>query len=472
MVNLEIKLTIRLFTSSAHGSKPMQIAGFIPSGDTDADRRHESALPGCRKRGRCRDFDALVRVIYWGQLILPFDMKILVLVLTLLLAACSAVTDKLAALKPTAPQPAAPAYKGAAWTPITESATRTFYYEPYGLSLESPGVFVLRIASVQKEAQQGTTVRKPDIVTWKINCIDSTINSSELDKWIPTVKGSISEFIKNEICGSVYPANRLPYHYVGLADRVRYYIQGNEVLVHGGADDARALRILSSSTDDKGKQRVLLLRYEVNCRPRTNLVYNTTDDKVMLAWKTVEPGANSIDAFLFDRACNGTNTYMARVKAFTEPDSLAGSKVQFRAPIKEAPAKADPPAKADIPAKADTPAKAGSPAKIGDVPGTSDAAGRTETPITGPSDLKSPLRSGSGAVWKPSQFGTTPSLQYGNTSPAPGYGNTSTTPGYGNTGTTPGTSPSLQYGNTNSAPGAPPPAAPVTPSIPTQKFQF
>ena len=38
-------------------------------------------------------------------------MKILVLVLTLLLAACSAVTDKLAALKPSAPQPALPAYK-------------------------------------------------------------------------------------------------------------------------------------------------------------------------------------------------------------------------------------------------------------------------------------------------------------------------------------------------------------------------
>ena len=376
-------------------------------------------------------------------------MKILVLVLTLLLAACSAVTDKLAALRPTAaasaPAAAAPpAYKGAAWTPITESATRTFYYEPYGLSLESPGVFVLRIASVQKEAQQGATVRKPDIVTWKVNCIDSTINSSEVDKWIPTVKGSISEFIKNEICGSLYPANHLTYHYVGLADRVRYYIQGNEVLVHGGADDARALRILSSSTDDKGKQRVLLLRYEVNCRPRTHLVYNTTDDKVMLPWKTVEPGVNSIDAFLFDRACNGANTYMARVKAFTEPDSLAGSKVQFRSPIKEAPAKAAPPAKAD------TQTKAGSSAQ-GAVPGTSDAAGRTETPITGPSDLKSPLRSGSGAVCKPSEFGAIPSLKYGNSSPAPG------------------TTPSLQYGPANAAPGSPPPAAPA---IPTQTFQF
>ena len=394
-------------------------------------------------------------------------MKILVLVLTLLLAACSAVTDKLAALKPSTAAPtsaaaAPPAYKGAAWTPITESATRTFYYEPYGLSLESPGVFVLRIASVQKEAKQGTTVRKPDIVTWKVNCIDSTINSSEVDKWIPTVKGSISEFIKNEICGSLYPANRLTYHYVGLADRVRYYIQGNEVLVHGGADDARALRILSSSTDDKGKQRVLLLRYEVNCRPRTNLVYNTTDDKVMLAWKTVEPGANSIDAFLFDRACNGANKYMARVKAFTEPDLLAGSRVQFRAPIKEAPAKADAATKADIPAKSGSPA-------WGDVPGTSDAEGRTETPITGPSDLKSPLGSGSGAVWKPSQFGTTPSLKYGNTNAAP-----DTTPSlqYGNTNPASGMTPSLKYGNTNSAPGAPPPAAPVAPAIPTQPFQF
>ena len=388
-------------------------------------------------------------------------MKILVLVLTLLLAACSAVSDKLAALKPTAPAPAPtvvapPAYKGAAWTPITESATRTFYYEPYGLTLESPGVFVLRIASVQKEAKQGTTVRKPDIVTWKVNCIDSTINSSEIDKWVPTVKGSISEFIKNEICGSVYPANRLTYHYVGLADRVRYYIQGNEVLVHGGADDARALRILSSSTDDNGKQRVLLLRYEVNCRPGTNLVYNTTDDKVMLAWKTVEPGANSIDAFLFDRACNGANKYMARVRAFTEPDSLAGSRVQFRAPIKEAPAKAE------------APTKAGSPAG-GDVPGTSDAEGRTETPITGPSDLKSPLRSGSGPGWKPTQLGTSPSLKYGNTSPAP---DTAPSQQYGNTSPASGMTPSLRYGNTNSAPGTPPPSAPVVPAIPTQTFQF
>jgi len=394
-------------------------------------------------------------------------MKILVLVLTLLLAACSAVTDKLAALKPTAAAPAptaaAPiAYKGAAWTPITESAARTFYYEPYGLSLESPGVFVLRIASVQKEAKQGTTVRKPDIVTWKVNCIDSTINSSEVDKWISTVKGSISEFIKNEICGSLYPVNRLTYHYVGLADRVRYYIQGNEVLVHGGADDARALRILSSSTDDNGKQRVLLLRYEVNCRPRTNLVYNTTDDKVMLAWKTVEPGANSIDAFLYDRACNGANKYMARVKAFTEPDSLAGSRVQFRPPIKEAPPKAD------AATKADSAIKAGSPA-LGDVPGTSDVEGRTETPITGPSDLKSPLRSGAGAVWKPSQFGTAPSLKYGNTSSTP---DTAPSPQYGNTGPASGLTPSLRYGDTNPAPGTPPPAAPVVPAIPTQTFQF
>ena len=366
-------------------------------------------------------------------------MKILVLVLTLLLAACSGISDKLAALKPSPAVPAAPAFKGDAWTPITESATRTFYYEPYGLSLESPGVFKLRIASVQKEAQQGTTVRKPDIVTWKINCVDSTINSSEIDKWVPTVKGSISEFIKNEICGSVYPANRLSYHYVGLADRVRYYIQGNEVVVHGGADDARAMRILSSSTDDQGKQRVLLLRYEVNCRPRTNLVYNTTDDRVMLAWKTVEPGANAIDAFLFDRACNSANMYMARVKAFTEPDSLAGSRVQFRAPIKEAPAKAETPANADAPVKND-------PGVRGAAPARSEPAGRTETPILGPSDLKSPLQSGSGAVWKPTQFGTTPKLQqYGNTAPAPG----SAVP----------------------AP-APAPAAPPQQMMPTQTFQF
>ena len=394
-------------------------------------------------------------------------MKPLVLLLTLLLAACSAVTDKLAALKPSTPASEAtaaapPAYKGSAWTPITESAARTFYYEPYGLRLESPGVFVLRIASVQKEAKQGTTVRKPDIVTWKINCIDSTINSSEVNKWIPTVKGSISEFIKNEICGSVYPANRLTYHYVGLADRVRYYLQGNEVLVHGGADDARALRILSSSTDDQGKQRVLLLRYEVNCRPRTNLVYNTTDDKVMLPWKSVEPGANAIDAFLFDRACNGANTYMTRVKAFTEADSLAGSKVQFRPPIKQAPPKADAPAAADTPAKADSAAR-------GAVPGTSEMSGGDETPITGTSDLKSPLRSGSGAVWKPSQFGTTPSLgQYGNVNATPG---SSPSMQYGNTSATPGAASSPPYGNTGPSTGMPP-AAPVAPPIPTQPFQF
>lgn len=366
-------------------------------------------------------------------------MKILVMVLTLLLAACSGVSDKLATLKPSpaqSAQPARPAFKGDAWTPITESATRTFYYDPYGLSLESPGIFVLRIASVQKQAQQGTIVRKPDIVTWKINCIDSTINSSEIDKWIPTVKGSISEFIKNEICGSVLPANRLTYHYVGLADRVRYYIQGNESLVHGGPDDARALRILSSSVDDNGKQRVLLLRYEVNCRPGTNLVYNTTDDTVMLPWKNVEPGANAIDAFLFDRACNSANKYMARVKAFTESDSLAGSKVQFRPPIREAPAKPTPAARTEPPAKSETPTRL-------------DAAGRTETPITGPSDLKSPLQTGSGAVWKPTQFGTSPSLQqYGNSRPA---------------------------GGGLTAPVSPAPAAPVvppSPTMPTQTYQF
>ena len=63
---------------------------------------------------------------------MPFDMKILVLVLTLLLAACSAVTDKLAALKPSAPQPALPAYKGTAWTPITESAPEPSTTNPTG----------------------------------------------------------------------------------------------------------------------------------------------------------------------------------------------------------------------------------------------------------------------------------------------------------------------------------------------------
>lgn len=382
-------------------------------------------------------------------------MKILVAVLVLFLSACSGVSDKLAALAPSPAKPAAPAapaFKGEAWTPITESVTRTFYYEPYGLSAEAPGLFSVRIASVQKEAQPGTTVRKPDIVTWKINCINSMINSSELNQWIPTVKGSISEFIKNEVCGSVYPVNRLTYHYVGLADRMRYYIQGNEVLVHGGADDARALRVLSSSTNDNGKQQVLLLRYEVNCKPRTNLVYNVTDDRVMLPWKTVEPGANSIDAFLFDRACNGANTYMARVKAFTDADSLAGSRVQFRAPIKEAPAKPETPAK-------------------GEGSSRTESAGKPEVPMSGQSDLKSPLQSGSGAGWKPTPYGSSPSLQVGAPRPAsaaPGV----TAPGM----TTPGI-------NAPSAPAQVPAPAPApapnrtsqepnSPGVPMPKFLF
>jgi hypothetical protein len=185
--------------------------------------------------------------------------------------------------------------------------------------------------------------------------------------------------------------------------------------------------------DDNGKQRVLLLRYEVNCRPGTNLVYNTTDDKVMLPWKNVEPGANAIDAFLYDRACNNANTYMARVKAFTESDSLAGSKVQFRPPIKEAPVKPTPAARTDPPAKSEAPARL-------------DAVGRSETPITGPSDLKSPLQSGSGAVWKPSQFGTSPTLQqYGNSRPGSG-------------------------GVAPPAPAAP--AVPPSRTMPTQTYQF